>query len=239
MLKDLMVYLLGLKRPETIQINERVFKLNDYSPVSEPTVPKLATKTLSSITDFIQQNVDSESIEGVKIIHVESAYDVTLTTEAFGQELQRNTLISAENPVKQFTFGRFMDQEDFIIGLLSQFEMTENLKKVLAYASNIKREEGVEASDDGITQIVTSKTGVASLENVSLPNPIELQPRRTFTEIEQPVSMFVFRVSENKGFALFEADGGAWKIDATEKIRQYYEQELEVEIENGKVIVIA
>lgn len=239
MLKDLVVYLLDLKRPETIEIDDRVFKLRDYEPVKEPLVPYLVTKTLASISDYIIQNVDSESIQGVMILHVESAFDVTLTTEAFGQELQRNVLISAKNPVNSFRFNDFMSQENFVIGLLSQFEMDDNLRLVLNYASKVKREEGVESSDDGITQIVTSKTGVASLESVTLPNPIELQPRRTFTEIEQPSSMFVFRVSENKGFALFEADGGAWKLDAIDKIKRYYERELESEIEDGQVIVIA
>lgn len=239
MLKDLMVYLLGLKRPETIEIDERIFKLSDYSPVQEPTIPRIDTGTLSSITDYITSGLDSNAEPGRLIVHIKDEDSVALISEVFGQENQREHLVLARNPVREFNFDYFMSQESFVIGLLSQFEMDDNLKLVLNYASKIKRDESVESSDDGVTQLVTAKTGVASLEKVTLPNPIELQPRRTFTEIEQPKSMFVFRVSAEKGFALFEADSGAWKLDAIEKMKKYYEEKLEEQIESGKVVILA
>lgn len=47
----------------------------------------------------------------------------------------------------------------------------------------------------------------------------------------QPESQFVFRMKEDKydgvQCALFEADGGAWRLVAMENIKEYLERELE------------
>ena len=49
-------------------------------------------------------------------------------------------------------------------------------------------------------------------------------------EVDQPVSKFVFRLKQDKydgiQCALFEADGGAWEIDAMDSIRHYLEAKL-------------
>lgn len=73
-----------------------------------------------------------------------------------------------------------------------------------------------------------------------IPSPVTLKPYRTFTEVEQPESQFVFRMKEDKydgvQCALFEADGGAWKLGAMEYIKEYLERELE---DPAKFTVIA
>lgn len=56
-----------------------------------------------------------------------------------------------------------------------------------------------------------------------------LRPYRTFREVEQPASEFVFRLRSLNGevpwCALFEADGGKWKLDAVLKIKAWLEAE--------------
>jgi hypothetical protein len=51
-----------------------------------------------------------------------------------------------------------------------------------------------------------------------------LSPYRTFRELNQPESAFIFRMrggGEGKApqCALFEADGGKWKLDAVQAIK--------------------
>ena len=74
------------------------------------------------------------------------------------------------------------------------------------------------------------KTGLASKSDAIIPSPVTLKPYRTFTEVEQPESQFVFRMKEDKydgvQCALFEADGGAWKLHAMESIQEYLEEQL-------------
>ena len=70
------------------------------------------------------------------------------------------------------------------------------------------------------------KTGVANLAKAKAPNPVMLRPYRTFAEVEQPASQFVFRIDKNAEMALFSADGGKWHLNAikstTCRARQYY-----------------
>ena len=58
-------------------------------------------------------------------------------------------------------------------------------------------------------------------------NPAPLRPLRTFPEVEQPVSPFVVRFKEGKKAALFNADGGAWKVAAVKSIGSFLRKELE------------
>ncbi len=49
-------------------------------------------------------------------------------------------------------------------------------------------------------------------------------------EVEQPESKFVFRMRkgvDGPEAALFEADGGAWKIEAMKRIKEYLEGQLQ------------
>lgn len=81
-----------------------------------------------------------------------------------------------------------------------------------------------EYGDDGVSQKATVKRGVASREEKKVPSPCILRPYRTFHEVEQPASTFIFRMksgSNGPECALFEADGGAWKNQAMNNIRDY------------------
>ena len=75
------------------------------------------------------------------------------------------------------------------------------------------------------------KTGIASKGEAIVPSPVTLKPFRTFVEVEQPLSNFVFRMKQDRydgiQCALFEADGGAWKIAAMREIKTYLKEQLE------------
>ena len=67
---------------------------------------------------------------------------------------------------------------------------------------------------------------MATVADVVVPNPVTLMPRRTFFEIEQPASPFIFRMQSGPTCALFEADGGAWQQEAMQRIAIYLRQKL-------------
>lgn len=73
-------------------------------------------------------------------------------------------------------------------------------------------------SDDGMTQTVQVQTGVVTVGDVSLKNPIPLTPLRTFYEVEQVTSPFILRFDENAKAALYEGDGGAWRLYAVDSV---------------------
>jgi hypothetical protein len=96
---------------------------------------------------------------------------------------------------------------------------------IMRIVGNLTQGGETQHTDDGMTQRVTARAGVARVEQVDLPNPVELRPYRTFMDIEQPASKFVLRIKADKDSgpkcALFEADGGAWKNTAIATIRKW------------------
>jgi len=115
----------------------------------------------------------------------------------------------------------------FIIGLQAYFGNTLDKTALLNLVSNIKAEQNQTYLDTGYTQEVTVKRSTKSsmIESVAVPNPVTLKPYRTFLEIDQPESSFVFRLKSADGqppeCGLFEASGGAWKLDAILKIKEW------------------
>lgn len=58
---------------------------------------------------------------------------------------------------------------------------------------------------------------------VRVPNPVILAPYRSFPEIAQVESRFVFRIrgGESITMGLFEADGGMWRVEAIARVRNW------------------
>lgn len=102
---------------------------------------------------------------------------------------------------------------------------------LLKFAGTVEAGSVAEYGDDGISQKATVKTGIASKGDAIIPSPARLKPFRTFVEVDQPISSFIFRMKDDRcggvQCALFEADGGAWKISAMEAIKAYLVKELE------------
>lgn len=153
----------------------------------------------------------------------------------------RETLVIVRARVPEFYFNRFINQEEFCINMQSKFidDTATDRALLLKFAGTVESGTLAEYGDDGVTQKATVKTGIASKGDAIVPNPVKLKPYRTFLEVDQPASEFVFRMKQDKYdgvlCALFEADGGAWKMEATERIKKYLESELK-EYDNFTVI---
>lgn len=73
--------------------------------------------------------------------------------------------------------------------------------------------------------------------------PVSLIPYRTFLEVPQPASDFVFRISEGRGgapaFKLVAADGGLWKSQAVDNVKNYLVKALADVPERERITIIA
>ncbi len=115
--------------------------------------------------------------------------------------------------------------------LQTQFVKDDVTDKLLKIVGNLSDETSVKTLDDGYSQQVTAKVGVVSVENVELPNPVELRPYRTFREVEQPLSKYVLRMRRNAASkdvscALFDVGQDAWEIEAIKNIKAWLTKEL-------------
>lgn len=86
-------------------------------------------------------------------------------------------------------------------------------------------------------------SAITTKDNVLVPNPVNLIPYRTFLEVEQPASDFVFRVSEGRCgapvFKLVAADGGVWKSQAVANVKAYLVEALKDIPDRDKITIIA
>lgn len=123
------------------------------------------------------------------------------------------------------------NSEDGFADFLNEDAEVNDKPIILQFAGNVKAGTVAEYGDTGVGQKAAIKKGVASLQEVEVPSPCRLMPYRTFTEVKQPMSSFIFRVKDNDRLgvscALFEADGGAWKNEAKKNIKEYLEKELD------------
>lgn len=208
--------------------------LVELNPTKYPAAIELTS--LTSLVSYIKDKMDVKEFESQRfILHVESPTKVSFASEL--DENQKRTVYAVSRAITpEFIWDRFYDIESFNIKLLSAFVETENSALMLELSSKIKIENGVELSDDGVSQIATVRNGVASLDKGKLPNPVELKPYRTFQEVNQPISKFIFRLNDSPGAALFEADGSMWKAEAKQSIETYLKDELK-EMEN--IIILA
>lgn len=216
--------ILSLGGTTSEEINGRLYSNGPAGiiPIKPPKAEALEINTLTGIVDFYGDS-------GAKldmIAHVIDHKTVALLERVFTDEwLTRSMYLKAVHESPVFPFGRNMDVESFIINLQAMFVPDENTSAILKIVGNIKEEAVNQHCDDGVTQSVTARVGIARLESVPVPNPITLRPYRTFMEVEQPASTFVFRMTGGKGqqpsCALYEADGRMWQLEAIKNIKEW------------------
>ncbi|MDD7349794.1 MAG: hypothetical protein PUG66_08150 [Clostridiales bacterium] len=129
-----------------------------------------------------------------------------------------------------------------MIALQSMFIPTPDLDLILKFAGTSEAGTIASYGDDGVTQKATIKQGIVNKEDAIIPNPVSLRPYRTFVEVEQPESKFIFRMKQDRDLgircAIFEADGGAWKNEACQNVKRFLEEELEG-FDSTKITVIS
>ena len=200
------------KAVERIKIDDlEYFSREIMLPPGEPVPERLVVSTLLGIV-----NLAREADELNLILHVENSRLVNLIGEIRGRYRKRTRygIATFEPPrLDGFTFSQFISIERMVLGLLSLFQESTERDDLLKMLGTIEGNDVKTAIDDGVSQTVVAKTSVVSLGQATLRPVVMLYPMRTFPEIEQPSSRFVFRMRTGKELpevALFPADGGDW-----------------------------
>lgn len=236
-LKEALEYVVGLSKPNIYEIEDREGKKHKFSDRSlkqvEASIPILRAgdviqmNTLTSLLDYIKGKIDS--MPGKMIVQVCSPTEVRLYSQ-LNVNRDREDLVAVTARVPSFSFDKFMDKETFTIALQSKFIDEHDRALVLKFSGTVEDGTVTEYGDDGVSQKASVKTGIASKSDAIVPNPVKLKPYRTFLEVEQPESDFIFRMKSDKydgiQCAIFEADGGAWTMEATKRIKEYLQEEL-------------
>lgn len=190
-----------------------------FSPVPPPLAAAVQVHTLDGLVNLLEAGLDEFDPAKV-LVHVLTWQSVQVAVRNADRYGRRHIFIEAAplEGVSKVNFNNFCGQEEFIICLQSCFQKTGDLDYLLDLASHLDSTEKVVQEDTGVAQNVTLKRSMALRETAAVQSRVSLAPYRTFRDIEQPVSDFVFRVHDGGNCGLFEADGGTWKIKAINAI---------------------
>lgn len=192
--------------------------------------------TLQGLVDYINENTEGQIPDDkTLILQVASPTVVRLLSQPSEHEKKRHVIAGTKANLPGTRFGVYMDAETFTTMLLSRFIETDARNTLFSVVKSMTKQQSCNTTDDGVSQVITVERGVSMATNVTFKNPVPLKPMRTFSEVEQPESNFTLRVNEDAEAALFEADGGAWQIEAVDNIAKY----LRATITNPNVVVIA
>lgn len=236
MIKAALEYLVGLKPVQTFVINGETYTDGSLSrvPKVKHSPDRYQVKSLDAIANLIKTEIGKARvplfirIDTPTRVFVESSWD---------SEFDRDFLYQANCEEANFQPG-WRDHEKAIIELKSAFIPTEGQQYLLDLLSRLCVDDGVETTDNGVTQTVTTKQGVSLKQAENVRNIVGLKPFRTFREVNQPESMFLIRVDDKSRVAILEADGEIWKIEAKLNIKAYFEKELADYIADGSVVVL-
>jgi hypothetical protein len=135
-------------------------------------------------------------------------------------------------------------QDEFFITVMKQFQDTEQREELLRLCSSLKAEKIATSEDDGVSQTAAVKAGVHLSSKIEVKNNWVLKAQITFPEVEQPEVPYFLRLHQSREetprLALYERDGGKWKVELTKTVRDHLVQKFKGELGEtaDKVIVL-
>jgi len=243
MISEAIDKIIGLAKPNLSEINGRQYSDKCLHRIEDELRADSITMTsLSSLVDYIKHGIDRKCSMNY-LVHIVSPTDVRLIS-SLDSDRSRETLVTVKAEVPEFAFNRAIEHENFLIGVQSKFvdgpEDENDKALILKFAGTVKSGTVTEYGDDGVSQKATIKKGVVSVTEALVPSPCKLVPYRTFVEVPQPTSDFIFQLSETRDgevmCALYEADGGAWKNEAKKNIYEYLNEQLK---DQDSILIVA
>lgn len=237
MLKAMIEKIVELAAPKTFEWDGTVYSDKELKFVQDK---KCRPKTIEVTgLDSISKLVRNEVVHvGQRLfVQVKSYREVEVFTTLDSDE-ERFYLYSCCADTPRVTMGRYSPYENAVVELRSLYIPNEDTRYLLQLLGSISSESKVTSTDNGVTQKVEAKAGIALNSVVEIKPRVTLRPFRTFIEVEQPESEFLLRVNQSGEIGLFEADGGVWKLEATRNVAAYFEDKLKDLVDAGTVVVI-
>lgn len=236
MLAKMIDKIVSLKQTQTFEVGGQTYTDGHLTRIP-PHVDRPECITVSGL-DGVCKLIRTEMEKvGVTILVQAKSYKTVEVMTTYLPDFSRNALYRAEADVPGLRTG-FRDRETALIELRSLFIPNDGTQYLLDLLSRITDEKSVSSRDNGVTQVVEARQGVALNAVVEVKPRILLRPFRTFLEVEQPESEFLLRVDANKGIGFFEADGGVWRLEAKRNIADYFARNLADLIDAGRVVVM-
>ena len=198
-------------------VSSRGVKRLDY-----PEFETLEVFSLDSLLTGMKSRKNSEDC----FVNIDSYDKVSVLKLEHSQNCKLQVMMKSDAAeiFESFPYGQKLNQEDFVINLLSKFVADKERDELLKLVSSVTDGETKTSDDDGVSQTVTMKSGISLVQQKVVRNIWNLKTYKTFPEVEQPVIPYVLRVYKGGAgpvFALHECDGGLWKVQTVGRIKDY------------------
>lgn len=237
MLKAFVEKIAEMAAPKTVEYEGKLYSNKELKFIDQAkNRPRsIAVNGLDSVCKLVRNEVNHV---GLKVFVQVERYNIVKVFTTLDSDNERHYLYDCNADTPAVTMGRFMAYENAVIELRSLYIPNDDTKYLLQLLSSISKESKVTSIDNGVTQKVEARSGIALSQMVEVKPRVSLKPFRTFIEVEQPESEFLLRINDDGCIGMFPADGGVWKLEATRNVASYFENELKDLIESGQVVVI-
>ena len=224
MIKEALQYIAGLNKEGTlVDVGERKYSIGHLEAIKPPKTETIKIATLEGLCEWIKTSQATHKERTIRL-HIESHTRVNVISalQSNWKGYNAYAMCDCSEFLSSFRFGDDYDPEQFLIGLHTSFEPTAHRALLTKVASSCTKDSEIKTEDDGMTQTTTVGNAIKTKE--TMPNPVLLKPYRTFAEVAQPESPFVFRIHDGRSgpeMALYEADCGKWKLEAIKSIQKY------------------
>lgn len=237
MLKEFVEKLESMVAPTLFHVDGRTYSSERLCRIDPPRYrpESIDVSGLDSICKLVRNEAE---LTADKIFVRVADYNRVEVFTIYDDQMTRSYLYRCKADTPSITVNRFNPYENAVIELRSLYIPNEGTEYLLKLLSSITSESKVVSTDNGVTQTVEAKQGIAMSQMVQVKPRVSLKPFRTFLEVGQPESEFLLRISEDGKIGLYEADGGVWKLEATRNVARYFESELKDLIDSGFVVVL-
>lgn len=214
-----------------------------YTPCEmKPVVPVMDTMKVHTLTGLYSYAISQGIKTGVIFVEAHNRVWLLGPMDALKRR-DAHVLAEAFEVPQRVVDGNYYEAEMFIIMLRSLFAPTDDRERLINFVSRLRSDTSLALDDDGVSQKTSVTKGLSGglKTGEAAPVIVTLSPNRTFHDIEQPASQFLFRMREamesRPQCALFEADQGMWKLQAIQSIKEYFRKEWEKDGPEGLEII--
>lgn len=178
--------------------------------------------TLDGFADYLE----AEPGAADAIVHVVSPVRVEAFSRLTGRDKNLRNYFAAAvcrtATMAGFSFNSPVQLEALNIALQTCFDPTQgDIAGLRKFCASVRSTREIGTDDDGVSQAVQAKAGIAAVHVTPVSNPWLLAPWRTFAEIPQPTSFYVLRFKESEGApiaGLYETGDASWQVEAVKRI---------------------
>lgn len=233
---------------EALGTRDALFHVSAKGAVAlkHPSRKKASVFSLTQLVNYIRVLIAGPDIDMGVVVNVCDHQTVEVISDPVddNQDVEIAVETDFSKVFTSFPFEKQLSQEEFIINLMTKFEDTDQRTELIQLASSVRAEKISTNDDDGFSQEVATKAGVHLTKKFSVKNLWMLKTYKTFPEVEQPIIPYILRLhqreEESPKYALYECDGGKWKVDTTIAIREWIKNRVNLELGEsaGKVSVL-